>query len=146
MKTCSFVITVMLSFTPFVCSWVVAVFTNEISIVHTTMNGHRSGYQNNYYYCMLLQTSLRLHYTAIFLLHTTSATSTSTTASSTTATTPPTNSYAPAMLHYSVRVVFRPLVNQVLVKTEVFANQDIQTKGIVVCVVGASPPLTAKKV
>ena len=50
------------------------------------------------------------------------------------------------MLHYSVRVVFRPLVNEVLVKTEVFANQDIQTKGIVVCAVGASRRLTAKKV
>ena len=97
---------------------------------------------------MLLQTSLRLHYTAIFLLHTTSATSTNTTASYTTATTSSTNSYTvtPVMLHYSVRVVFRPLVNQVLVKTEVFANQDIQTKGIVVCAVGAFRPLAAKKV
>ena len=97
---------------------------------------------------MLLQTSLRLHYTAIFLLHTTPATSTSTTASksSTTAATSSINSYTPGMLHYSVRFVFRPLVNQVLVKTEEFANQDIQTKGIVVCAVGASRPLTAKKV
>ena len=95
---------------------------------------------------MLLQTSLRLHYTAIFLLHTTSTTSTGTSVSSTTATTSSTNSYTPVMLHYSVRVVFRPLVNQVLVKTEVFANQDIQTKGIDVCALGASRPLTAKKV
>ena len=94
---------------------------------------------------MLLQTSLRLQYTAIFLLHTTSTTSTGTTASSTTATTS-TNSYTPVMLLNFVRVVFRPLVNQVHVKTEVFANQDIQTKGIVVCAVGASRPLTAKKV
>ena len=88
---------------------------------------------------MLLQTSLRLQYTAIFLLHTTSTTSTGTTASST-------NSYTPVMLLNFVRVVFRPLVNQVHVKTEVFANQDIQTKGIVVCALGASRPLTAKKV
>ena len=95
---------------------------------------------------MLLQTSLRLHYTAISLLHTTSTTSTGTSASSTTATTSSTNSYTPEMLHNSVRVAFRPLVNQVLVKTEVFANQDIQTKGIVVCALGASRPLTAKKV
>ena len=50
------------------------------------------------------------------------------------------------MLHYSVRVVFRLLVNQVLVKTEVLAYQDIQTRATVVCAVRASRPLTAKEV
>ena len=37
-------------------------------------------------------------------------------------------------------------MNQVHVKTEVFANQDIQTKGTVVCAIRASRPLTLKEV
>ena len=52
----------------------------------------------------------------------------------------------PVMLHCSIRVVFRILVNQVLVKTEVLVNQDTQIKGTVVCAVGASRPLIAKEV
>ena len=37
-------------------------------------------------------------------------------------------------------------MNQVHVKMEVFTNQDIQTKGTVVCALGASRLLTAKEV
>ena len=37
-------------------------------------------------------------------------------------------------------------MKQTLVKTEVFANQDIQTKGTVVCAIRASRPLTLKEV
>ena len=37
-------------------------------------------------------------------------------------------------------------MKQTLVKTEVFASQDIQTKGTVVCAIRASRPLTLKEV
>lgn len=68
------------------------------------------------------------------------------TASFTTVTTSSTTSYTSVMLHYSIRVVFRVLVNQTLVKTELSANQDIQTKDTVVSAIRASRLLTQKEV
>ena len=50
------------------------------------------------------------------------------------------------MLYFVSFIVFRVLVNQTLAKTELFANQDIQKKAIVVYAIRASRPLTPKEV